>query len=226
MDNMPVHHVNEIAQSEAVNEKKFVNYWYHNEFLTVDGKKMSKSLGNAYTLSDLKEKGFDAMDLRYLYFLVNFRMKQNFTFEALTSARSARLKLKEFVKGVYKDVKIDKENIYYKEFVSSLEDSFNMPEALATVWKLIGDENVEKDMKVSLIKEFDKALGLRLFEEDRKSEENIDPDTKAKLEKLISKRNDAKKNKDYTLSDSIRDEVKSMGYDLIDSKEGTSFKKN
>jgi len=226
MDNMPVHHVNEIAQSEAVNEKKFVNYWYHNEFLTVDGKKMSKSLGNAYTLTDLKEKGFDAMDLRYLYFLVNFRMKQNFTFEALTSARSARLKLKEFVRGEYKDVKIDKENIYYKEFVSSLEDSFNMPEALATVWKLIGDEKVDKDMKVSLIKEFDKALGLRLFEEDRKSEENIDPDTKAKLEKLISKRNDAKKNKDYTLSDSIRDEVKSMGYDLIDSKEGTSFKKN
>jgi cysteinyl-tRNA synthetase len=220
MDNMPVHHVNEIAQSEAVNGKKFVNYWYHNEFLTVDGKKMSKSQGSAYTLSDLKEKGYEAMDLRYLYFLVNFRMKQNFTFEALTSARSARLKLKEFVKGEYKDVTVDKENTYYKEFVSALEDSFNMPEAIATVWKLVGDEKVDKDMKVSLIKEFDRALGLRLFEE-----ENIDPETKIKLEELISKRNEAKKNKDYTLSDKIRDEVKGMGYELIDEKDKTRYKK-
>jgi cysteinyl-tRNA synthetase len=147
-------------------------------------------------------------------------MKQNFTFEALSSARSARLKLKEFVKGEHKNVAIDKENVYYKEFVSSLEDSFNMPEAIATVWKLVGDEKVDKDMKVSLIKEFDRALGLRLFEE-----ENIDPETKIKLEELISKRNEAKKNKDYTLSDKIRDEVKGMGYELIDEKDKTRYKK-
>jgi len=89
VDHIPVHHTNEIAQSEGSTGKPFANYWYHNEFLQVDGKKMSKSLGNFFTLSDLEEKGYSAMDLRYFFYSANFRKIQNFTFEALDFSKTS-----------------------------------------------------------------------------------------------------------------------------------------
>ncbi|MEI6887291.1 MAG: cysteine--tRNA ligase, partial [bacterium] len=198
IDNLPVHHVNEMAQSEAANGVPFVHYWYHNEFLTIDGKKMSKSLGNVYGLREIKEHGFDAMDLRYLYFLVNFRMKQNFTFEALDQAKNARLKLKKFIennpeyenilKGVEK--KEYENNEFFMNFKSAIEDSFNMPEAIATTWNVVNSSESDKD-KLSLLFLFDQVLGLKLFE---KKIVEISIDLKNKLDEIVEKRIEAKNN--------------------------------
>jgi len=229
IDNLPVHHVNEMAQSEAANGVPFVHYWYHNEFLTIDGKKMSKSLGNVYGLREIKEHGFDAMDLRYLYFLVNFRMKQNFTFEALDQAKNARLKLKKFIennpeyenilKGVEK--KEYENNEFFMNFKSAIEDSFNMPEAIATTWNVVNSSESDKD-KLSLLFLFDQVLGLKLFE---KNIVEISIDLKNKLDEIVEKRIEAKNNKDYKLADELREEAKKLGYEIYDGKDGMGYKK-
>ncbi|MEI6462142.1 MAG: cysteine--tRNA ligase [bacterium] len=228
IDNLPVHHVNETAQSEATNGVPFVNFWYHNEFLTVDGKKMSKSLGNVYSLKDIKDKGFDPMDLRYLYFLVNFRMKQNFTFEALEQARNARLKLLNFIHSMpnaqndiseinEKDYALDPYMIKFKE---AIEDSFNMPEAVAVVWEVVKSDASERD-KARLLYSFDLVLGLRLFEENKVE----DPGPTMKLEQLIRQRTEAKNNKDYKKADELREEAKELGYEIYDGKDGMGYRK-
>jgi len=132
-----IHHQNEIAQSECATGKKFVNYWVHGAFLTVDGGKMSKSLGNFYTLDDVKKKGFNAMDLRYLFMTAHYRTPLNFTWEALQSAQNSLKKIYDIVGSYEQDPKAEVSEKYFKKFKEALDDDLNAPEALAVVWELI-----------------------------------------------------------------------------------------
>lgn len=169
VDHIPVHHTNEIAQSECANGELFARYWIHNEFILVDNKKMSKSLGNFYTLADLEEKGFSAMDLRYYYLTANFRKVQNITIAELEKIKEAKEKVMQKI-AMIKSSNNDAENIdiellqkteEYSKFIEALEDSFNMPVALSILLQVVNGK-LDNSTKLGLIKLFDNVLGLKL----------------------------------------------------------------
>jgi len=200
------HHENEIAQSEAETGKKFVNYWLHNEHLLVDGRKMSKSLNNFYTLADIKDKGFSPLDFRYLMLSAHYRSKLNFTWEALTAAKNAREKLKRFIS----DNQVDGEycKIYTKKFYSKLNEDLLTPEALAVVWELVKDEKKDIGKKIATLQKWDEEiLALGLFESD---------EIPAKIIELADRRKQAREDKDFNLADQLRDEISQAGWTIED----------
>ncbi|MFH1546911.1 MAG: cysteine--tRNA ligase [bacterium] len=221
-DHPPVHHTNERAQNFGATGTEVVNFWVHNAFMLIDSGKMSKSLGNVYNLNDVEEKGFDPMDLKYLYLTANYRTKQNFTWENLKSAQVARKslvsrvnKLKELSLG--RKGKVDKE--YKEKFTVALEDDLNTPLALSVVWEMMKDEDLIYENKLATILDFDKVFGLRLDD----SEIKVDSDLKQKVEKLVKEREEAREKKEWDKADSVRDELVKMGVEIEDTPEGTKW---
>ncbi len=215
------HHTNEIAQSEAVTGKTFVKYWVHGGFITVDGKKMSKSLGNIFTLETLIEKGFDPLAFRYLTLGTHYSGMLNFTWEALEGAQTALKRIREFILkeevddmdkfGYEVSTKID----HYKEtFLLAINENLNMPEALSVVWQIIRDGGLPNKSKKDLILDFDKVLGLDL---DRKEVFEI-PEN---VQNLVKERDLARINKDFAKSDEIRNKVEELGFDVKDTEKGS-----
>ena len=213
VEHIPVHHTNEIAQSEAVTGKIFTNYWVHNEHLTVDGGKMSKSLGTSYSLEEIRQKGYDPLVLRYFYLGAHYRSKQNFTWEALESANNAYTSLKNKLASISKVGKVNRE--WKEKFTQALEDDFNLPQALAIVWDLFKSDVKEEDIKATIL-DMDKVLGLDLDQEEKIPKEII---------KLAEDRLKAKADKDYDLSDKLRAEIENHRYVIEDTKEGYNLKK-
>ncbi len=154
------HHENEIAQSESANEKPFAKYWIEGGHLLVDNKKMSKSLGNFYTLEDIEEKNFSPLTFRYLMFNTHYRNKLNFTWESLESAQKGLDNLKRKIKNL--EGEIGKINIEFKkEFIEKINNDLNIPQAMAVLQKLLKSDLPEKDKLATAI-DFDKVLGLNL----------------------------------------------------------------
>jgi len=224
------HHDNEIAQSEAYSGKKFVNFWLHNEHLIVDNKKMSKSLGNFYTLRDVLTKGYDPMAIRYELLSTHYRQKLNFTFKGIESSGKAVKKLNDFIFSL-KNITLDKDNKEIPSLIKKAEEDFekkmdndlNISEALAVIFDFMNKVNKleisKKDSKkiIDLMKKFNEILGVINFEAKN--------DISEEIEALIKKRDQARKDKDWATSDEIRDDLKAKGIELIDSKEGTKWKK-
>jgi len=223
------HHENEIAQSEAYSSKKFVDYWCHNEHLVVDGKKMSKSLGNFYTLRDLLGKGYDPIAIRYLLLSTHYRQKLNFTFDGLNSAKSAVEKLNNFIfvlRGM--SCKEDVGNIdellneARAAFELKMDDDLNISGGLGVVFDFMTDINKlrlsSKDASkvISFMEDIDKVLGVIDFKEDK---------VPASVKKLVDEREDARGKKDFAKSDKIRDELKKKGYVVEDSSDGPRVRK-
>src|SRR3972149_7458306 len=171
VDHIPVHHTNEIAQSEGVTGKPFVKYWLHGEFLKVDGGRMGKSLGNAYTLHDIENKGYEALALRYLYLTAHYRDSLNFTWDSLSSAQIALNKLREQVLAAKTQItrtllsteKRKKVDDYSIRFVNAVNDDLNTPQALAVLWEAL-KSNIPSEDKYDLALSFDEVLGLKLAE--------------------------------------------------------------
>jgi len=212
VDHKTIHHENEIAQSNALEGKQVVDKWMHVEFLQVDGGKMSKSLGNIYTVDQLVEKGFEPLDFRYFFMNAHYRKQQNFTFEALTAARNALKSLREIVKehknsqqGTDKQVLQD----YKKQFVDAINDDLNFPLALGVVWGLVKLPR-SKDI-YDLMLDFDKVLSFGFAEEAQ---------IPLNVKELAQKRWEAKQNKDYATSDLLRDQILKLGYVVKDRKDG------
>ncbi|MEI6690832.1 MAG: cysteine--tRNA ligase [bacterium] len=219
------HHPNEIAQAEgATGHKPFVKYWVHGAFLLVDGGRMGKSLGNAYTIVDITQK-CDPLALRYFYLTGHYRKQINFTWESLNSANIALAKLKH----VYADAvanqgdrttlsveKMDKITQYQVEFANTISNDLNMPEALAVVWE-VAKSNIPSYDKVDLLREFDKILGLDL--EINKTENSTSPVPKEVIE-LAQKRQELRKNKDYATADTVRTEIENKGWKLEEERDG------
>jgi cysteinyl-tRNA synthetase len=212
IEHIPVHHTNEIAQSEAANGVKFVNYWLHNEHLLVDNKKMAKSEGTSFSLAEVKEKGFSPLDLRYFFLQAHYRSKQNFTWEALASARNGLEHLYNQVRelGEVKG-KIDK--LHKEKFIQALADDFNAPQALAVLQELLKADMPDKN-KLATILDFDKVLGLNL------AEILIKEKVPANVKNLVDARNQARQEKNWAESDRLRDEVAKLGYMVEDTKDG------
>lgn len=209
IEHIPVHHPNEIAQSESANDKKYVNYWVHNEHLDVDGTKMSKSLGNVYNLSTIVEKGYSPLVLRYFFLQSQYRSKQNFTMEALEASKKAFERLQNFIKNWSLNFeqgstfKVD--DSYKKTFTEHLENDFNIPAALAVIWDVIKSD-LDDGTKLVTILDFDRVLGLGL-ENALTNPEIKDTPLEAKI--LLEERNLARINKEWSKSDELRDRLKS-----------------
>lgn len=225
-DHKSTHHPGEIAQSEAVSGKKpFVKYWIHGAFLQVEGKRMGKSLGNAYTLQDVEAKGFDPMDLRYFYLTGHYRKKLNFTWEALSASKNGLDRLRDQVaaarmqksRTMLSDEKQRKVENFQAKFRTAISDDLNMPQALAVLWEVV-KSNVPSEDKYDLAVSFDEVLGLRLKDAvEEKGEKDLDPE----INKLIEQRDRLRKEKKFKEADEIRERLEEKGVKLIDTKGST-----
>ncbi len=203
------HHENEIAQSECVSGEKFVNYWLHNEWMMVDGKKMSKSLGNYYTVRDIMEKGFNPLSLRYFYLTAQYRSQINFTIENLKNSENSYDRLKNIISEIEDDKKINEK--YLKEFQDAMDDDLNTAVALQVLWKLVRDETAEG--KIKTIEKMDLVFGLDLLKRER-------VDVPDNVKKLVEEREKARKDKNWKKADEIRDKVGKLGFIIEDSDKG------
>ncbi|MBS3126293.1 cysteine--tRNA ligase [Candidatus Woesearchaeota archaeon] len=223
------HHTNEIAQSEGATGEPFARYWFHNEHLLVDGKKMSKSLGNFYTLRDLLTKSYSARAIRYVLMATHYRQPLNFTLEGLKAAENTLQRFKDFMlnlkdaSGTGGNEKITPLIGKAKtDFEEALDDDLDMPRALGVIFDFIRDVNRQelgrKDAKTvsDAMNDFDRVLGLLGFEEG-----SLD----GEVEKLIQQREEARQNKDFRKADQIRSELKKKGIILEDTEKGTRWKK-
>ncbi|MEK6872715.1 MAG: cysteine--tRNA ligase [Nanoarchaeota archaeon] len=208
------HHENEIAQSEADSNKKFVNFWIHSEWMIVDGKKMSKSLGNCYNIRDLVQMGYNPPDLRYFYLTGNYRSQLNFTFDNLKNSQNSLERLKNIIKELKNDKKINKE--YLKKFENAMDNDLDTVNALQVLWSLIRDDKAEG--KIRTIKKIDSIFGLDLL----KKEKIIIPN---KIMKLVKERELVRKEKNWFLADSLREKIRKFGYKTDDTKDGTRVSK-
>ena len=169
IDHIPVHHENEIAQSEAVTGKQFVRYWFHNEFLLVDGQKMSKSLGNFYTIDDIKNRPIDPMALRLLFLQTHYRQIMNFTWQSLSATSNAYNKLVNLIcelkQKVHEPTTVvgfsEEAKNYRQKFVDAISDDVQTPKAVAVLWEIV-KSNIPAEEKLNLILEIDEVLGLNL----------------------------------------------------------------
>ena len=228
VDHIPIHHENEIAQSMGYCGKIPANYWMHCEFLLVDNGKMSKSLGNTYTLEDLKKKGYSPLDFRYLCLGASYRNKLNFTFESLTSAKTGLERLRRAVEEHSNGTEaVSEEEImeYKNSFLEAINDDLDTPKAMNIVWEIARKANKSKQY-AELIGEMDKILGIDIsiekIAEIREREGKIDvlATLDDETKQLIQEREVARANKDWAKSDAIRDKLAGKGISVKDTKEG------
>jgi len=235
VDNIFPHHENEIAQSEAYSGKPFAKMWLHSEHLVVDNKKMSKSLGNFYTLRDLLDKGYTGIQVRYMLLQTHYKTQLNFTFNGLEGVKHALQRLNDFIQRLL-DIKSpgasdsvnDIIDDSLKAFSEALSDDLNISVALSVVFELVkqvnflcdADKVSKEDAKkvLELLKKIDSVLGILTFE----AEGDAVP---KELEEALQKRNQARNEKNWALSDSLRDFIFSNGYIIEDTPTGPRLKK-
>lgn len=228
VDHIPVHHENEIAQSEALLGKPAVHYWLHGEFLLVDNGKMSKSLGNTYTISDLKKNGINPLAYRYMCLNANYRSKLNFTWDGIKAAQVSLDRLMEGVLAHKKadvNAKVDASVIdgFKKEFDEALNDDLNIPKALGVVWN-VARYSVKSVELYDLLLKMDEILGLDFAKAADKPVETsaeLDPEIQA----LVDQRQQARKEKNWKLADEIRNKLNEMGYQIEDTPAGAKVVK-
>lgn len=227
IDHIPTHHENEIAQSKGLTGKIPAKTWMHVEFLQVDGGKMSKSLGNTYTLDQLQEKGIEPLAYKLFCFTAHYRTKLNFTFEVALSTQKALNRLREgFIKHQEGNENVSKEKIkeYEDKFLETINDDLNIPAAMGIVWEIVRSQEKSKQYAELLLK-FDEILGLDLANSKRYLSEMNNVELPAEIKALLEERKQARENKDWALSDKIRDMIKEKGYSLKDTKDGMSIEK-
>ena len=215
------HHTNEIAQSECYLGHKWCNYWVHLGFLNDKEGKMSKSKGEFLTVSLLEDKGYDPLAYRYLCLTSPYRKQLSFSYDILEGASNQYKKLKQRVlsltdNGEYNEEDFDNYNNRFKECLSN---DLNTSSAITVLFDLLKDNNVSDKIKKQLVESFDKVLSLDLLKE-----EEIDTELGSYVKEMIEKRTIAKKNKDYDEADRIRKELEGKGIELIDTREGTTYK--
>ena len=234
IDHVPVHHTNEIAQSESATGKKWVNYWMHAEFLILDKGKMSKSKGGFITLQSLVDAGFDPLDYRYFCLGGHYRSQLTFSWEAMEQAKASRKALADRILDLRDraggqalpavsslgQAAADR----LSRFDDALADDLAAPRALAELWQLVRDPQAPAADALAAALEMDGVLGLGLAAA-RRGEASVDAETAGRIEALIASRVAAKKAKNWAEADAIRGQLKEMGIALEDSPSGTAWKK-
>ena len=230
VDHIPIHHENEIAQAKGATGKIPAKIWMHCEYLLVDNGKMSKSLGNTYTISQLQEKGVEPLAFRLFCFTAHYRNKLNFTFEGAYGSQKALERLYEgYIKQQNGIDEIDDSKIaeYNHKFNNFVNDDMNMPGAMGIVWEVI--KSPQKSHKLAeLLLKFDEVLGLDLKNSKKyleKFQKSKTEDLPEEIKQLVEERKQARENKDWAKSDELRDLITSKGYSIKDTKEGIIVKK-
>ncbi len=211
IDHVSVHHTNEIAQSEAATGVPFVKYWVHYAFLNVDEEKMSKSLGNFYRISDLKNQGFAPMAFRYFTYQAHYRSELNFTFEALESAQIALNKLYEIAAG-FTNVNKHEDIEYERDFLDAVSQDLNIPKAVSIMWDMLGSD-LKDDVKAATLFKMDQVLGLRIAENAKRLTQ-IPPS----VMKMVVEREKLRKQKKFTQADHLRNRIENFGYEVKDEE--------
>lgn len=237
VDLMFPHHENEIAQAEGITGRQFVRFWLHAEHLSVEGQKMSKSLGNVYTLHDIMGKGFPPEALRYLLASVPYRKKLNFTFDGLKAATTSierlrnyelRLKTAKFADGLNEALEA-RARAATAAFEEAMDDDLNTAEALAAVYEYVRDTNSAMDLGEFLAGNVASALAfLAEFDsifEVLKPTAKVGGISDAEIETLVAKRASAKKARDFARADEVRKQLADQGVILEDTKEGVRWKR-
>lgn len=220
VDHIAVHHENELAQTEGADGVLEANVWMHSEFLTVEGGKMSKSLGNLYTLADLEAKGFEPLALRFLYLGAHYRSKLNFSFEALEGAQNALNKLRFAVRNMSFDSSAKPDEAVLADFRATMNDDLNTPQALSVMWGLVGNREIAPEVKAATLVVIDRMFRLGLSEEIGKKEE-----IPHEITLLLEERAEARASKDFGASDRLRDAMKDLGWAVEDTAAGQSVTK-
>ena len=231
------HHENEIAQSEGAHDCKFVNYWIHNGFVRVDDEKMSKSLGNFFTIREVLEK-YDAEVVRFFILRAHYRSPLNYSDQHLDDAKAALSRLYTALRG--SDVTalpVDWTNAYAVRFKAAMDDDFNTPEALAVLFDLAAESNRKRTAEageamqlLGLLRGLGGVLGLLQRDSlqfmQAGTTESVDAEyTAVRIETMIEARLAARKEKDFKRSDAIRDELKAAGILLEDAAGGTQWRR-
>jgi len=216
VDHINIHHTNEIAQAEAATGKPFFNYWVHGEHLNLgDGEKMAKSQGNFLTLeSEAIKKGVDPLAFRYMCFMTHYRKVMAYKVEALQQADAALINLRRAISALaLESSSVDP--AFKQQFTQAINDDLNMPQAIAVLQNLVSSE-LEPSIKLATIIDFDKVLGLNL----------IPLELPEDIKNLVNRREEARANKDWKLSDKLRDEIEAQGFMVEDGANGIKiFKK-
>jgi cysteinyl-tRNA synthetase len=220
IDHVPVHHTNEIAQSEAATGKPYVRYWMHGEFLNDDTGKMSKSKGETLTLAFLEKQGFSAMDYRFLLLQAHYRSKFSFSWESLKSAQAGlagvRARMQEWGGVDVKDVAV---SVRMKELNAAFEkaifDDLNLPEAMAVFFAALKDAGLSIEERKKVVLKFDEVLALGL------REMGAEVGLPADIQKLVAARDAARQGKNWAESDRLRGELQALGWQVKDSPQGT-----
>jgi cysteinyl-tRNA synthetase len=224
------HHENEIAQSEALTGKPFAHYWLHSEFLLVDGQKMSKSLGNFYTIRDLIARGFTGREIRYALLRVNYRLQLNFTFDGMVEARQSLLRLDEWtqrLRDLAADAASDKDYVpaTSDSFFAALDDDLNISAALAELFKQIRTTN--QLMDANELKPAQAAALLQWWDNINQVLQ-IQPDEEtipSEAQELLDQRAAARTAKDWAQSDALRQKIAELGWTVKDTKDGQKVTK-
>ena len=218
MDHIPVHHNNEIAQSESANDKPLARYWLHEAFVNIESEKISKSLGNDIYLSDIEERGYHPLSLRYFFLQAHYRSPMNFTWEALGAANEAlhRLwKLAREAKEAAKGRALPSDTS--RRVIAHLRDDLSTPAALALVWEAIKDEDLDPPEVWGVITAAEPVLGLGLMNPPSPTAAVIPEEIQA----LARERDAARKEKDFARSDELRIHIEQRGYRVEDGENGT-----
>lgn len=222
VDNIFPHHTNEIAQSEAFLGHKWCNYWCHGAHLNDQSGKMSKSKGEFLTVDLIKSKGYSPLDYKFFCLNSHYRNSLVFSYESLDGAKNAFNKLKSRIASIAEDGEVDNDivNSYIDQFSDAFKNDINTSLMITVLYDVLKDGEVNGSTKRFIINEFDKVLSLDLLKEDVKE---VDSSLEEEILSKIEERKEAKKNKDFTKADAIRDELLAKGIKLIDTREGTTY---
>jgi len=199
----------------------------HGEFLVLDKGKMSKSSGDFLTLSRIIEDGYSPLDYRYFCIQSRYRKQLMFSYESLSEAKNSLRKLKNKIKNIIEsqnnsdNLDIDKIKTYQNKFKYEISDDLNLPNSLTVLWEVIKSDDLNSSEKIYLIKDFDKVLSLDLMVKENNINNDVDIEF---IENLIKERNKARKEKNWAKADEIRDTLLSYNIELIDNREGTTWK--
>ena len=220
------HHENEIAQSEAAHDCTFVNYWMHNGFVRVDDEKMSKSLGNFFTIRDVLKK-YDSEVVRFFILRAHYRSPLNYSDKHLDDAKQALTRLYTALRGFSTNANYDEQDVSAVNFKAAMNDDFNTPEAVAVLFDLANELNKTRDVKVAAqLKGLASLLGLLNRDpESYLKAGNTDSDDVSKIEQLILVRTEAKQAKNFVEADKIRQDLMAQGVILEDSPQGTTWRR-
>lgn len=228
IDHIPIHHTNEIAQSETATGEEFSRFWLHCAFLTLaDGDKMSKSSGGPglLTVRQLSEQGFDPLDYRYLVLTSHYRSELAFSLDNLQAAATARERMvrrvRALVEAVDGELPSIEDDATFVEFCAAIADDLNSPQAIGAVWSRLRDESADPAATLAVVAKVDEVLGLKLLELAEAAGEGVPDEVIALAEERIAKR----AAKDFEAADALRDQIKELGYELLDSADGYTFEK-